>query len=155
MYEIILIDICCLRHLLLKNCWQTIILLHTAAASIAISRTSICTPLLQCRILFASQKLSNRNSVTFSYHHVHMRNKFTTTAEAQPAGSNEMAAWLTGYFSSLLLAKTWSIYKGVWRGWRGLSFNGRQGMGWNSFSLPAFFIHSLTLFSHYPFHHGR
>jgi len=45
-----------------------------------------------------------------------MRNKFTTTAQAQPAGSNEMAAWLTGYFSSLLLAKTWSVYKGVWGG---------------------------------------
>lgn len=116
-----------------------ILLLNTAAASIAISRIAICTPLLQCRILFASQKLSNHNSVTFSYLHVHMRNKFTTTAQAQPAGSNEMAAWLTGYFSSLLLAKTWSIYKGVWRGWRGFGFNGRHGMGWNSFSLPAFF----------------
>jgi hypothetical protein len=37
-----------------------------------------------------------------------MQHKFTTTASSSqsPAGSNEMAAWLTGYFSSLLLAKT-------------------------------------------------
>jgi hypothetical protein len=48
---------------------------------------------------------------------------YKTNSQLQPspsqAGSNEMAAWLTGYFSSLLVAKTWSIYKGVLEGMEG------------------------------------
>ena len=83
-----------------------------------------------------------------------------TNSQPQPRHSQQVQTrWLPGWlaiFPVCCLPRLGAFTKEFGGGgWRGLSFNGRHGMGWNSFSLPAFFIHSLTLFSHYPFHHGR
>jgi hypothetical protein len=133
-----------------------ILLLNTATARIALSWTAISTLLFQYRILLARQKLSKHKRVNFSHLHVHMQNKFTTTAQPQASRFKRhgcLADWL--FFQSAGCQDLEHLQRSFGGDGGGLSFNGRHGMGWNSFSLPAFFIHSLTLFSHYPFHHGR
>jgi hypothetical protein len=73
------------------------LLLNTATARIVLSRIAISTPLLQCRILLASQKLSKHNRVNVSHLHVHMQNKFTTTAQPQASRFKRdgcLADWL-------------------------------------------------------------